>query len=486
MVLKIFILMIFLLFNFSVPGLVGEALAYERRIGQEHFSHNIVKAHFFKDVGTRYITLVAKNQKGRRNYVTKKVRVVEAPEGILRAKIFVHPGTRNKSGAILGKVHATDDSSIVGGKIIRRTWTLSNGDTQEGFSFLTRLDPGKYLLSLEVETDQGTTAITRAAFDVAAKYRNDEIASSVNTTIAGYNSSAFNPIALTLSVSFDGDGIDLNRAIDITFDYTSLVTATTKTSANEIVIGINALDGLNDLVLSAFDKSGYYIQKRVSFLAGSRTITVDVLDSMSNQVTAGSFKAVHTKTNTEVAITTVTSNQFVVNNAPASDLYLYFIKTDGDFAGKRISSTDTDVDLNLRGFSTISTTANPDLSHGSTGWTFNSKYITLVQVGGENRFQIDMEQGESTEFSHALIASQRYLSYPVQLEGNIVDAHTNIILRNYTQDTVSVRSLSPQDLGFNTPGEPFDIFKGYVSIEAATGDQLEIIVQITAPAASRE
>ena len=382
------------------------------------------------------------------------------------------------------KVYATDDSSIIGGKITRRTWTLSNGDTQEGLLFSTRLDPGKYLLSLEVETDQGTTAIAYAAFDVAAKYRNDEIASSVNTTIAGYNSSAFNPIALTLSVSFDGEGIDLNRAIDITSDYTSLVTATTKTSANEIVIGINALDGLNDLVLSAFDKSGHYIQKRISFLAGSRTITVDVLDGMSNQVTAGSFKAVHTKANTELAITTVTSNQFVVNNAPADDLYLYFIKTDGDFAGKRISSTDTDVDLNLRGFSTISTTANPDLSHGSTGWTFNSNYVTLVQVGGENRFQIDMEQGESTEYSHALIASQRYLSYPIQLEGNIIDAHTNIILRNYTQDTVSVRSLSPQDLGFNTLGESFDIFEGYVSIEAATGDQLEIIVQITAPAAS--
>ena len=205
---------------------------------------------------------------------------------------------------------------------------------------------------------------------------------------------------------------------------------------------------------------------------------------MSNQVTAGSFKAVHTKANTEVAITTVTSNQFVVNNAPADDLYLYFIKTDGDFAGKRISPTTTDVDLSLRGFSTISTTANPDLSHGSTGWTFNSNYVTLVQVSGENRFQIDMEQGENTEYSHAFIASQRYLSYPVQLKGNIIDAYTNIILRNYTQDTVSVRSLSPQDLGFNAPGESFDIFEGRVTIEAATGDQLEIIVQITAPAAS--
>ena len=288
-----------------------------------------------------------------------------------------------------------------------------------------------------------------------------------------------------LNITFDGNGIDLDNGIDVSADYASIVGSITKTSANEISIAINAMDGPNDLVFSAFDTNGYYIQEHIRFLAGSRTITVDVLDDMSSNVTTGSFKAIHTPTNTEVSIATTNgSNQFVVNNAPASDLYLYFVKTDGDFAGKRIDSTTSDLDLTLRGFSTISATANPDLSQGSTGWTFDTDYVTLVQVDGENRFQIELDQGESTEYSHAFTASQGFLSKPVQLKGNIIDAHINVILRNYTQNTVAIRSLSPRDLGYDTDGEFFSIFEGYVTLGGSTGDQMEIIVQIVTPLTS--
>ena len=463
----------------------GDALTYEWLIDREHYSGNVVDAHFFEEVGLHHIMLIAKDSKGLRNYITKKIRVVEPPEGALSAKIFVHPGTRDESDSILGEVWASDDSTIENGEIVKRAWTLSNGTIQEGNLFTARLDPGRYTLGLRIESSEGTVAHTGTILNIGAKYQKSEIASDVNATIAGYSANAFNPTSLTLNISFDGDGIDLDQAIDVAYDYNSLVSSITKTNANQISVAITALDGLNELTFSAFDTRGHYIQVPISFLAGSRSITADVLDSMSNNVTTGSFKAIHTQTNTPVTITTTNnSNQFVINNAPASDLYVYFLKTDGDFVGKRIDAITNDLDLTLRGFSTVSATANLDLSQGSSGWTFDSNYVTLVQVDGENRFEVVLEAGESTEYSHAFTAANRYLYQGVQIKGNIVDAYTNVILRNYTQNTVAVRSLSPQDVGYNEEGQSFDIDKGDIFLEANVGDQMEVIVQFVAPPSS--
>ena len=466
----------------------GDNLTYEWLIDREHFSSSAVDAHFFEEEGLHHIMLIAKDSKGLRNYITKKIRVVPEPERDLVAKMRVQ-ASRNAQGQILGEIFVdSEGTSIQDGEITRRTWTLYSGgisESSEGGFFSARLDPGVYLLEFEVESANGTIAKTARKLDVAAKYENRELLSPINTTITGYDANAFNPTSLTLNISFDGDGIDLDQEIDMVSGYASVASTITKTNANSISIAMTALDGFNDLYFQAFDKNGYHIRKNIKFLAGSRSITVDVLDSMSNNITTGSFKAIHTPTNTPVTITaTNSSNQFVISNAPASDLYLYFLKANGDFIGKRIGPSTTDLDLTLRGFSTVSTTANPDLSQGSAGWTFDSDYVTLVQIDGENRFQIELEQGESTEYSHAFTASQSYLSYPIELKGNIVDAYINVILRNYTQDTVSVRSLSPQDLGYTTQGESFDIFEGYVTLAANTGDELEIIVQISAPPAS--
>ena len=463
----------------------GSSLTYEWRIDGEHFSNDIVEAHFFEEPGTHYITLIVKDDKGRRNYVTKTLKV-ENPTEIFKAKLRIQ-ARRNAAGQILGDISVDSLSSTIdNGEITSVSWSLSNGETGADSYFSTRLDPGRYLLELKLESSNENIAKVAQILDVAAKYHPSELPSPVNTTITGYNAAAFNAPTLTLTVSFDGEGIDLSQDIHVlSQDSSDRVSSLVKTSSNEITVGINALDGLNYLRFSAFDKQGNYVHRDFQFFAGSRTITIDVLDSSDSNVTNGVFKAVDTKSNTPIAITTITNSQFVMNNVPATHFYLYFLREDGDFAAKRISSTVTDVDLTLRGFSTVSTTPNLDLTQGSTGWTFDSDYVTLTQVNGQNRFQVVLGAGESTEYSHAFIASDKYLYQGVQIKGNIVDAYTNVILRNYTQDTVSVRSLSPQDLGYTTQGE-FNIEKGSIFLEGNIGDQMEVIVQFVAPPSSFE
>ena len=250
---------------------------------------------------------------------------------------------------------------------------------------------------------------------------------------------------------------------------------------------VNTLDGFNDLTLVAYDDNGHFIKKDFSFFTGSRRITVDILDASDINAINGTFKVIDTKTNTEFSITEISNNQFIINNTPARDFYLYFLRENGHFAGKRISSSETDVDIYLRGLSVVSATANPDLVYGSQGWTLDSDYVEVISVDGKNQFQVSLDLGENTEYSHAFTATQRFLSYPLRTKGNIVNSHTNVILRNYTQKTIAARSLSPADKGYDQNGESFDISSGSVSLEANTGDQLEIIVQVfTPPAPSGE
>ena len=265
----------------------GSLLSYEWIIDGEHFSSHIVEAHFFEEEGLHHITLIVKDDKGRRNYITKKIKVNDPPEGALRAKMSI-TAEQDEHGGISGGIFASSTgSSIENGEIVRRAWNLSNGESRTGDIFSTRLEPGKYLLTLELESSNGTIVSTAEVLNVVSKYKKSETPSPINVTISGHNANAFNPTSLTLNIIFDGEGINLGQDIEITSDYTSVVSSITKTSSNEITMVVNAHDGFNNIYFNAFDKNGYYIQENLSFFAGSRTITVDILDQSDSNVTNG-------------------------------------------------------------------------------------------------------------------------------------------------------------------------------------------------------
>ena len=387
------------------------------------------------------------------------------------------------SGRIVGEFFLdSSDSFIPGEKIVSHTWALSSGKTYRGRGLFLRLHPGDYSLKLTVASKSGKAVSSSRKITVAAQYRADEISSPVSATLKGYDENQFHPTVLSLQIHFDGLGIDPKTEIDVmtphsegVFSETSVVKKLSILSTHEVEMEVSVRDGWNELRFVGFDPRGHMIQKDFSFFAGNRQLSVRVSGRDGLPVTDGVLKVVDIQSGQVFQDFPIKGSQFFLTNLPRREVYLYFLRSDGDFSGQRLPVDATRVELSLRGFRQMAKVSNPDFLQGLAGWKYHGQ--KKKKRRGERILGGVFDRGESAEYSHAFITSKRYLYYAINSLGYSPHAYVDIILRNYTQKTVSIHSYLGRDLEHGV----FRDYRGGLAMESEKGDRVEIIVQFMNP-----
>lgn len=198
-------------------------------------------------------------------------------------------------------------------------------------------------------------------------------------TLSGASETAFNPRPSTLRFEVGGATLDADPArVHLFVNGLQAPATALQIAPNSVTVPVTLAEGRNDVSFFARDTLGRLLHKAATLWAGSRTLTVSVLDE-NGQPASGALVTARLGDDKDVSSTATSAGGLVTfANLPDWTLIL-----EASATGNRIASVATNggavfVQLRLRAINAPSAIDNNDFSQGTAGWETGSAPVQIV------------------------------------------------------------------------------------------------------------
>lgn len=360
-------------------------------------------------------------------------------------------GYQDESGAFLGGISFDIIDLDIPGNLENINWDMGDGDTYSGISFLTHRfeEIGEYTVQLTITDDLGNTENAELLVRLVNLENPNEVPSQYEVSVQGIDEKVFNPIQNNIEITLSEGGIFasdtriyLNEA-DITADFI-LNSENTSFSGT-----INATNDENILEIKGYDQNDNLIDEELVYLAGANNISLSLKDLSGNAV--DNF-ALDIKTGYgelfDFKLATDANGNLSLTNLPDTKLNISGIDDRGYLVKNDVSSTNTQIDLELSTQRPVSSVDNSKLVENLNGWEITNGISNLVAVNETNALRLEIDGDLNSQVSHTYryLGETKFLSHQIEFPFIDINHEVSISIINHTKNMIESYLRSSSDL----------------------------------------
>lgn len=373
----------------------GDALIYSWSFGDGTESSFSMPSHYYSAPGDYTISLSARDSLGGSSQTSKTIRVLGAEDSLPIAEFSVTQG-------VDGSVSLDASGSFVaGGQISKYIWSYGDGESVEGgfFNYYSYSEPGSYQITLTVESEAGKRqSKTKTVSWLQFLPNPDYDFSPIQISSSGFSELTFNPKSLTAQFTLS-EVTAFAEPLNLTVNGKT-VSISTLAEGISYEAGLILQDGQNHLILFGRDGQNRILRKEWYVVAGTRQLTLAVVDEQSNPMPGSVARIEYRFTDSDESKRSVklqgvanSMGQVTINNAPEAGLLVYAKGLAQEFGAALVGEYLTSYDLRIRPFGQASPLDN-NFSDGATGWQIRGSSQIQPDANGINQLLVRPIDGE--------------------------------------------------------------------------------------------
>lgn len=354
----------------------------------------------FDSPGTKTISLQVIDNEGGVGSTTLTLNVQEKDpsDGFIEIAVNGEEVSPNHfKGGVGIHIGASDFGN---GEFVYSRWELGDGEIVEDelSVFHEFSKTGLYTIKLVLGTSDGVQKTISHTIEIVSLTRTDETPSRYELVIEGIDLAGRNPIQNNITFKLSEDGV-LSKDFNIRLGEDG-IEENFQVQNGQLTGSFIGLEGFNIIHFYGYDQHGNFIEKSISFQAGSRNYNVEVVDLNGNPLSKFDLELRYKRGADEISIKEQTDSygRLVLNNFPDVDTFLLG-SNQNHFVNKLVVKGNNPARIVAQPVATPSE-QNLKLSSGLSGWSYDPNYVNVISDNGENYISATVPEGVGTIFTH--------------------------------------------------------------------------------------
>ena len=397
----------------------GFPLEYVWKYSDGTIDKNFQSYHFFKQPGDHSIELTVTDHLGLSD--TKLLNIVVRND----PSLIPHPVITSRDDGIEGALFADAiESWMPEGELTGFLWDLGDGTQYTTESIEHHYEnAGSYIVSLTAYGSNNSSTTVTKEINIINPIDPTLVKSEAIVEVTGLDLEGFNPIVNNVVFLISGKNLfNDENMISIRLNDEEVSSSNIIKSGNQVELNAVLREGANSIIFEASDEHRNVIQETYQVIAGSKTLSIEVLDSMQAPSTdsivkyrvlrnAGDLPIDSFLFEKEFEYSTSSAGFVVIENVPAQKGYVYAVNSLVHMDDQVVLSDGLEATLKLQGFNQPVLFSQAQFSNGLLGWSIDPQYTSLI----DDELVVSVPSGEGIEYSTTLEveSNEGFLSFPI-------------------------------------------------------------------------